>query len=206
MKKIYIIMAVIFLIGLPAGVCLYVNTHDSGVVHARDLGVHPSGKDLASARVKFAGMEAGDTVRLNSQELTAWLGHCENRSTPFRETQIKLNRDNNIEISGLLIINRLVPYASSHGMSVQAAQHLADQMAGSEVVPVYIHCCASVDKGHLELRLRDVQVQDVSIPQFILRDKQSEIKQMLQNEIQRSNIEKLSVEDSIINLQFNRLD
>jgi|GEM_PF-2718016 len=202
MKKLYLILALIILVGLPAGACFYTNTHNSGAVHARDLGVRPRGKDMAVARLKIANLQSGKSVALTSRELTAWLGSAAQRDTPFRETQLKVNPDRSVEISTLLISRKLAPYAAARGYSADAARQLVEQLGGSETVPLYIKCRPSVTRGHLALTIQEVQVEDVGIPRFILKDKQDAIRQMLQNELQRNNIDYLRVNNGKVVLRL----
>lgn len=189
---------------LPVGVCLYVSNNSSDRVHARDLGVRPDKQDLASARAKFRALRTGQPERLDSAELTAWLKHSGTAATPIVDSQVRINEDRSIEISGLLVTDRLVPYAEGRGMSGEQAQQLVDQLGSSDRVPLYIRSQGAVANGRLQLSVKAVEVDDIGVPRFMIRDKQNEVERILQQEVERMGIYDLQVAGGEIELQFNK--
>lgn len=197
-------MAVVLFVGIPASVCLYMNNENGGnKVHARDLGVHPHAQDLASAQAKLKAMRAGQPEGLDSAELTAWLRNSETVATPLVDSQVRINSDNSIEISGLLVTDRIVPYAASHGLSPEQARQVVKELGSSEKVPVYIHCQGDMNNERLTFLVKAIEVDGVGIPRFMIRDKQKEIESILQGTLQRNHLREIRIENREIKLQFN---
>ncbi len=185
---------------LPVAVCLYVSNNSSDRVHARDLGVRPDAQDLSSAQTKFSGWRKGQLASFNSAELTAWLHHSETAATPLVDAQVRINADNSIEISGLLVTDRLEPYASSRGFSAGQARQIVEQLGRNKRVPLYIRCQGGMNNGQLDLNIKNVEVDDIGVPRFMIRDKQNEIERILQEVLQRNHIQDIRVENREIRL------
>jgi len=203
MKKPYFIIALAILIIVPGVAYFYAKPLSPTPVHARDLGIHPRGQDLSSARYKIKDLQSGQEVRLDSREMTAWLTKA-GKNGPLIKTQVKINRDQSMEISGLLVSKRLEPYASSHGFSAESARQLVDQLGGSEYIPIYIRCKATVNNGELKLKISNIELGDLVVPQFIIRDKQAEIERMVQKVLQDNQIKTLRVENQELYLEMSK--
>ncbi len=78
--------------------------------------------DSPSESISFTGAKDFQSVPFSQSEITARVNNIQWAYTPMREVQVKCNLDGTMEVSGVFIIDNLVPFLSAIGYSVSQEQ------------------------------------------------------------------------------------
>lgn len=180
----------------------------------RDLGVTYSAENLQSFRIKtattvmelpadsfvsvaYTGASSIDTP-LTQEELTAAANSCEWVYCPVEDLQIKINPDGKIEISGMLISDRLAGYASAMGFGLTDIQAVQERLRIGPEANIYLKGSLSVLNNEVNLNIESAEVNRFPVPQSLIESNIDAIEAFVKERIRAVpglSIESLTVED-----------
>ncbi len=173
----YILLAILLLIPISIYPILKLAVPDiSANVEPVDLGVYPTQEDFDQAREKMAGigldnaLEAASSKLLSpdntrsinttftSEELTALFSPEESQTLPFSDAQIKLHSHSIVEVSGILLADRMPTFASHMGIPAGKAIQAMGYLNLTRDMPFYIKGNVSISKQQFKLDITDLKI------------------------------------------------
>jgi len=138
----------------------------------------PSNEDF-----KLEGKKEADFT-MDSKELTAHSNNRPWKNYPVKSLQIKIHDDGSIESSGILLIDKFMPYAVGLGYS---ETQIRDAMNKYNIppfeVPFYIFGKGSVANDAVSVNASSVKIGAVPIPNNIVAQANKEAEQVLNDVI-----------------------
>lgn len=209
MKKVLGIgcLVLIFLIvGISTFVGYKVATTVGGMAKPKDLGLRATRQQANAAQqktqvavntlpadapvagsIRFEGSHPM-TYELTSSELTALaLSHARYKYFPFRDIQIRINKDNSLEISCVADTMKAFSYATAIGFNAgDLEKAMTEYKIPRTAIPVYVKGSGSVTNGKVALNLTGGEVAGIPIPMGLVNDKKIEIIGILETGIRNT--------------------
>ena len=91
------------------------------------------------------------------------------KSFPFSNLQIRFNSDNTVEVSGLVDIQKVIPYAKVLGYSADDIKSALDTYHLPQIkLPFYLKGKGSIEKDHLDFSFYNLETGKLPVPQAIV--------------------------------------
>ncbi|MGE5418193.1 MAG: hypothetical protein ACM3UZ_15755 [Acidobacteriota bacterium] len=200
MKKVYVILAILVVIGLPVAAVLYVSRNTAPTVYkARDLGIRFTQAEFTAAQAKLDGILTGkqSTSSFDSRELTSLLIEESRKGAPVLDPQIKINKDNTVEVAGLLAMKRIEALAKSE----KSLEEVVFYLGTRHDVPFYAKLKGSIENGHGNMQILQLNIQDSDIPNSMVAENQGMILEMLDKEISAAGISSIKSNGGTVTVQ-----
>jgi hypothetical protein len=118
--------------------------------------------------VKYEGLKNTD-FSINSSQLTSVVQHNKWTFEPVSSVQIKINPDGTAEASGILHIDRVLPFISLTHSTKQVEEAIAKYHIGGNP-PFYIKGNVSITNNEVTLSPLKVEIGRISIPDNLVKD------------------------------------
>ncbi|MGE5403613.1 MAG: hypothetical protein ACM3PP_01615 [Candidatus Saccharibacteria bacterium] len=200
MKKLYIILAVLVLIALPVGGLYYIYKNTAPAVYkARDLGIRFTNAELTAAQTKLDNILTGkqSQAAFDSRELTALLVEESRKGAPVFDPQVKVNKDDTIEVSGLLAMKRIETMAKND----KSLEDVVFYLGTGHDVPIYARFKGTVDDGHGRLKIMQLNMNDSDLPNGLVSENQGGIVDMLDQELSNAGISSITAKNGLLTIQ-----
>lgn len=201
------LVLILLLVGISTFIGYKVATTVGGMAKPKDLGLRatrqqadaaqqktevavntlPSDAPIAGS-IRYEGSKK-KTYELDSGELTALaLSHARYKYFPFRDIQIRINKDNSVEISCVADTMKAFSYATAIGFkAADLEKAMIDYKIPRTAIPVYVKGSGSVTNGTVSLNLTGGEVAGIPVPMSLVNDKKSEIIDILETGIKKTN-------------------
>jgi len=219
MKKIWLYLGigvvVLLLVLVSAGYFLVIKPKDLGVRYTQE-DVNSVNKKLGieyntieayktpSESIKISGTKNVST-KINQREITALLAeHSKNwEYSPLANTQVRINSDNTIEVSGKLNSGKLKGYAEATDLPEQYKKAIEENADKLPVSPsIYIKTELSVKDGKVSEDVKEVKIGPVSLDAQWFDDNQGFVSELLEDRMKQAgiNADSLSFENGEMEL------
>jgi len=222
--RLFLILLFILLIGFLVGGFFWWLSGGtiSGANQPEDLGVEYDDIDLEAARRK-AGIETLESNLADSylgtisyegshfvntvftqRELNALVNSGAWKYYPLKSVQIKINRDNSFEASGLILTERLGGYIEATGEVDNLATRVIKLLGyNKQNIPFYIQGFISIKDNEPDWRFQKVKLGPFFIPLALIGGNSTAINDFLKRQllfVQGLSIESLEIKDGELKL------
>jgi hypothetical protein len=126
------------------------------------------------------------STSFTSQELTALANNRTWKNFPVKNVQIRINPDNTIESSGILIVSKAIPFAEGLGYSAaQVKQAMEKYKLPSVEIPYYISGQGEVKNNQVSLSVSSLKIGAIPVPSSITQPATEEAISFLEGLFQR---------------------
>lgn len=171
-----------------------------GTDKARDIGVEYTDADLKSAQIKtgvqlkelrsdnrysviYTGANAIDNT-FTQEELTALINSSKWIYCPVKDLQLKINSDGTMEISGILLSDRLAGYAEAMGFGISDIQLAKDKLRIGAEANFYLVGTLEIIDNKVNLNLSKVEINRIPIPSSLVDSNREAIETFVENRMQ----------------------
>ena len=205
MKTFLVILPVIFLALMVAGYYGFVPELSTllGADKPRDLGIHPTSQDLASAQsksgVNFSEITSAATpeetlkfsgkIDINNSftdaEMTAMALDNPWKYNFLKGSQVKFNSDGSTEMSGIFYADRLKGYTKAHGINERDIKPALDAVGLLPFnPPYYLKMNVGIQDGHMTMNISDLEIGKINLTSTVVLKENSEaIASFIQDEV-----------------------
>ncbi|KKU57960.1 MAG: hypothetical protein UX81_C0027G0002 [Parcubacteria group bacterium GW2011_GWA2_47_12] len=118
--------------------------------------------------LRFSGVKAID-ISFSSAEITANLNQKKWKYYPVSQTQVKINEDGTVEVSGVLRTDRLAQYAAVQGFSAEDQNTLDKYLKYfPSNPPFYVRGTVEVRDNQVTLNISEARLGRLAAPQSLL--------------------------------------
>lgn len=158
-----------------------------GLNKPKDLGINFSPQDLANADGKILKLSGQELAQfdLDSAEITALMNR-DFRSWeyyPIKNPRVKIGADGQIELSGILRLDRLAGFAKSRLYSRPQIEAVLGQLGFPKTnPPIYLKGTLSITNNKAESRLEKVEIGRLILPQILIAQNSDLINSFIEND------------------------
>ncbi len=144
---------------------------------------------------------------LTSEELTALINELGKRWNyfPLNKTQIRINNEGSVEVSGILLRSRLEGFAKALNLPDQVVTDLNTYTSMISVDPVYyMKFTLSVHNYGVQSNLIEMRVGNIVVPQELLASVQTTFHEYMYDTLERPplvNIKNMSFHDGVLSVE-----
>ena len=108
------------------------------------------------------------SASFNSQELTALANNRTWKNFPVKNVQIRVNPDNTLESSGIIVVAKAIPFAEGFGYSASQVKEAIEKYKLPQIeIPYYIKGSGEVKNNDVSLTVSTMKIGVVPVPQNI---------------------------------------
>lgn len=225
-RNIFIIVLVIFVLGLIAAPILYIGylgfvpglSDLMGTNKPRDLGVRYDVTDQKSAEQKFVTIanymnegipKNAEPVKMTEGEISSAVAAWDWKDKPFSNVQVKIEKEGVIAVSGAILTEKLSSLAKSlNGDEPATAQILEQVKTFGKTVPFLAKTSLLVENGKAKIQVVSLEIGRFVIPATIINQVNQNIDSATlagaSSDLALENIEDIRYENGSITLVFKK--